>query len=189
MKVCVLYYDEFCNSEIVLSLWGGAHKKHEVFSVATENKIYITEENQKILPDKTIKEVNPKDIDLLIIPGGDPGYLYDNEELRDFILCLHKEEKHIGAICGGAELIAAFGLLDGKKCTGGGSGIDITKEWASVFKNAIVTGDAIVKEGHIITATGQSYVEFAIEMKKVMGFFENSDDMMGTYKWLKNIKE
>ena len=113
MNVCVFYYDSFCEFEVVLAV--NQFRMDNVFSAALENRVYISEEKQKFLPDKTIKELNPDDIDLFIIPGGDTTILYEKTELREFI-------------------------------------------------------------------------EFAIELGKVMNIYKNDDKIKQDYNWLKNNK-
>lgn len=63
-----------------------------------ENKVYFSEEKQRFLPDKMINELNPNDIDLFIIPGGNPSYLYDNSQLKDFIKSIDENNKIIAGI-------------------------------------------------------------------------------------------
>ena len=114
MNVCVFYYDGFCEFEVVLAV--NQFRENNIFSAALENHVYISEEKQKFLPDKTIKELNPDDIDLFIIPGGDSTILYEKTELREFI-------------------------------------------------------------------------EFAIELGKVMNIYKNDEEIKCDYNWLKNIKD
>lgn len=189
MNICVFYYDGFCEAEIVMSIWNGKlHREHNVFSAAVENRVYISEERQKLLPHKTIDELNPDDIDLFIIPGGDPSSLYENSNLKDFIVKLNKKNKYIAGICGGSELMAKFGVLDNKNCTGDGSGIKPDADFIHLFDNCNILNENIVIDRNTITATGQSFVEFAIEIWKIVGLYDNEEDYKEYYEWLKNIK-
>ena len=185
MNVCIFYYDGFCEFEVVLSV---IQFKNNYFTVALENRVYISEEKQKFLPDKTIYELNPDEIDLFIIPGGRPEYLYNNFKLKDFINELNRKNKLISGICGGTYLMARYGLLKGKKCTGDSSGIEADKEYINLFKDAVITNDDVVIDGNIITSTGQAFVEFAFELCKVMNVYENDNEALLAYKWFKNIK-
>ena len=187
MNICVFYYDGFCEFEIVFSYMN--FRNENVFSAALENRVYISEEMQKFLPDKTIDELNPDDIDLFIIPGGDPSPLYNNSLLQDFIKSLNLKNKYIAGICGGTELMAKCGILDNKKCTGDSSGIKEDANYIYLFKNANIINDDVVVDGNIITSIGQAYIEFAIELGKIMNVYKNDDEILTDYKWLKNIKD
>lgn len=79
MNVGIFYYDGFCEFEVVLS---AMQFKDSYFTVALENQVYISHEKQRFLPDKTIDELNQDEIDIFIIPGGNPEYLYKNSKLR-----------------------------------------------------------------------------------------------------------
>lgn len=72
--------------------------------------------------------------------------------------------------------------------TGDGSGIKPDADFIHLFDNCNILNEDIVIDGNTITATGQSYVEFAIEIWKIIGLYDNEDDYKEAYKWLKNIK-
>jgi putative intracellular protease/amidase len=186
-NICVLYYDRFYEAEVVLAI--GNLKKENIFSAALEDRVYISAEKQKFLPDKTIKEVNPEEVDLLIIPGGDPSALFDNPLVEHFITELNKRNKYISGICGGTFLMAKFGVLEGKRCTGSVTGLKAEDDDIKLFDKAIIVNEGVVIDRNAITATAQSYVEFCIELGKVMGVYKNNEEITADYKWLKNIKD
>ena len=187
MNVCIFYYDGFCEFEIVLV--AAEFSSHNVITVALENKIYISEEKQKFVPDKIIQELNPDDIDLFIIPGGNPSFLYENSILKNFIKDMNNNKKTIAAICGGTELLAAYGLLDNKRCTGDSDGLKIDADYIELFRKSIILKDDVVVDGNIITSTGQAFIEFAFKLGMVMDIYKNKDEVSQKYKWYKNIKE
>ncbi len=108
--------------------------RDNIISVALENRVYISEEKQKYLLDKTIQELNPYDIDLFIIPGGNPMELYENTELKEFMLKLNEKNKFIAGICGGAELMAYYGLLDNKEANGDGEGFRVDESNQHIYE-------------------------------------------------------
>lgn len=189
MNICVLYYDGFAEFEIVLTLLGSkVHKMHKVQTIALEDRVYESEEKQLLLPHTTVANIDPDTVDMLIIPGGDPAHLYESEELKSFVNRINDNKKWIGGICGGTELMASYGVLDNRKCTGDSSGIVIDADYAYVYKNANIIDKPIVVDGNTITAMGQAYVEFAIEMKKKMGIYQSDEEALEAMKWLKNGK-
>ncbi|MGH8806871.1 MAG: DJ-1/PfpI family protein [Noviherbaspirillum sp.] len=56
--------------------------------------------------------------DALLIPGGRaPEYLRLNAKLLDMVRHFAQAKKPIAAICHGAQILAAAGVLDGKRCS------------------------------------------------------------------------
>lgn len=186
MNVCILYYDGFCEFEVAITAEN--FKNEKLFAAALENRVYVSEETQRFLPDRIISELDPKDIDLLIIPGGDPSSLYDNQVLKNFVTELNKRGKYIAGICGGTFLMAEYGILDNKRCTGSGSGLSLEMDSIDLFKEAVITDESIVIDGNVITAAGQAYVEMAIELGKIMKLYKTEKEVENDYKWLKNIR-
>jgi len=185
MKVCVLYYDDFGEFEVVYTF---SQFRDKIEAVALENRTYMSEEKLKFKPDKTLAQLDPAEIDLFIIPGGDPSYLFDNQKLKDFLIKLENNNKYIAAICGGTELLAYHGILNNKRCTGDSSGLNKNADYIDLFKKAKIINEDVVVDGKIITSIGQAYGEFVIELGKIMDIYNNEEEIEADYKWLKNIK-
>jgi protease I len=66
----------------------------------------------------TFAEVRPEAYDALVIPGGRaPEYLRLNEDVIRVVRHFADSNKPIAAICHGAQLLAAAGVLKGKSCS------------------------------------------------------------------------
>jgi protease I len=66
----------------------------------------------------TFSEVRAADYDALVIPGGRaPEYLRLNEEVLGVVRHFAEANKPIAAICHGAQLLAAAGVLRGRACS------------------------------------------------------------------------
>jgi putative intracellular protease/amidase len=187
MTIALFYYDGFAEFEVAL-VHLLLHGKHNIISVALENRVYASEEQQRFCIDQVIKEVDIDSIDLLIIPGGNPAPLADNRELKSFVEKLVHKNKKIAGICGGASLLAAFGILDGKKCTGDSSGVKPASDESKYYARATVSDEYVVVDGNIITAQGQAYAEFAVELAYQMGSIQNREECAEVLNWCKNIR-
>ena len=63
-------------------------------------------------------QVNPDNYDALLVPGGRaPEYLRLNDSILDWVRAFDKAGKPIAAVCHGAQLLAAAGILDGRECS------------------------------------------------------------------------
>lgn len=98
-------------------------------------------------------DVKPEEYDALVIPGGRaPEYLRLNSRLLDIVRHFANQNKPIAAICHAAQILAAAGVLEGKKCScypavgpdvtrAGGTFVDVAMTEAVVDGN-LVTGPA-----------------------------------------------
>ena len=66
----------------------------------------------------TFEEVEAADYDGLVIPGGRaPEYIRLNEQVLDIVRHFASADKPIAAICHGAQVLAAAGVIEGKSCS------------------------------------------------------------------------
>jgi putative intracellular protease/amidase len=186
MNIALFYYDGFSEFEVVLIAL--LLKDQNFFSIALENREYRSEEQQRFNVDKVIKEVDIESLDMMIIPGGNPAQLIKNLELKTFIEEVDKNKKIIGGICGGSSLLAGLGILKGKRCTGMTSGVTSKNSSYIYYSDSIVCEEHVVIDGNLVTAQGQAYVEFALELVRQLGLYENEEEYLEDLKWLKNIR-
>ncbi len=66
----------------------------------------------------TFAEIKPAEYDALVIPGGRaPEYLRLNPKVLDLVRHFFDAKKPVAAICHGAQVLAAAGVLKGRKCS------------------------------------------------------------------------
>lgn len=182
MNAAILYYDGFCEFEVVLA---ALQLQGHLTTIALEGRAYISEEQQKFIPDQTIDTVTIDEVDLLIIPGGNPEYLYSSDKLKTFMTKINKKNRYIAGICGGTFLMAHFGLLKNKKCTGDSEGLKTDKMYIDDFEESTIVDQDYVQDGNIITATGQAYVKFSIKLAQLMQLMDDDKERQETYEWFK----
>jgi protease I len=67
----------------------------------------------------TFDEIDPRDFQGLVVPGGRaPEYLRLDDRVLEMVRHFSESGKPIAAICHGLQLLAAAGVLEGKRCTG-----------------------------------------------------------------------
>jgi len=65
----------------------------------------------------TFAEIKAEDYDALVIPGGRaPEYIRLNETVLKIVRHFSKADKPIAAVCHGAQVLAAAGVIEGKAC-------------------------------------------------------------------------
>ena len=69
---------------------------------------------------KKIEEIKPNDYNLLILPGGVKAMekVRQNKKIIDFISEFYKQDKIIGCICSGAQLLISAKIIKNKKISG-----------------------------------------------------------------------
>jgi protease I len=99
----------------------------------------------------TFSEVRPQDYDALVIPGGRaPEYLRLNEQVLQAVRHFAQANKPIAAICHGAQLLAAAGVLRGKGCSSYPAvGPEVTSAGGKYVEGPI---DAAHVDGKLVTA-------------------------------------
>jgi len=66
----------------------------------------------------TFAEIKAESYDALVIPGGRaPEYIRLNDKVLQIVRHFAKADKPIAAICHGAQVLAAAGVLEGKSCS------------------------------------------------------------------------
>lgn len=97
----------------------------------------------------TFVDVRAADYDALVLPGGRaPEYIRLNEKVLETVRHFASEDKPIAAVCHGAQILSAAGVLEGKGCSAypavgpdvtraGGRFMDIPVDQAHVDGNLV----------------------------------------------------
>lgn len=117
-----------------------------------------------ILPSRTVVDVDPADVAVFILPGGDRWETQPVEpELEALLKRLDSAAVPIAAICGATIAIARLGLLRGRRHTS--NGLDYLRSHVPGYAEADRYVDApAVRDGKLVTASGLGDVEFAGEL-------------------------
>jgi protease I len=99
----------------------------------------------------TFAEVKAEDYDALVIPGGRaPEYIRLNESVLQIVRHFAAANKPIAAICHGPQVLAAAGVLAGKRCTAYPAvGPDVTNAGATFVPIPV---DQALADGNLVTA-------------------------------------
>jgi protease I len=99
----------------------------------------------------TFAEVKAEDYDALVIPGGRaPEYIRLNETVLNMVQHFSQAEKPMAAICHGAQVLAAAGVIGGKSCSAYPAvGPDVTRAGGTYVDLAV---DKAHVDGNLVTA-------------------------------------
>lgn len=120
--------------------------------VAREKGLIVSDTHfLKLVADYEISEIQSADI--LVIPGSVIGFIRESKDasVLNWIQQIHRTTTWTTSVCSGSVILAAAGLLKGKKAT---------SHWGTLLMlsdyEAIPTSERYIQEGKIITAQGVS---------------------------------
>ncbi len=154
--------DEFADFEITLlfhKLKTIGHK--EIMTVGYAVAPVVSESGLTYLPDQTITQaLTLPGVEGLIIPGG--PIRPQRAELTALITKLDQEKKLLAAICNGPQYLGRAGILDRITYTTS-YGIENVPPLAVAepFPRQNYIDKRVVQEGHVLTAKGRAFVDFA----------------------------
>ncbi|MEA2595842.1 MAG: hypothetical protein QOF01_2311 [Thermomicrobiales bacterium] len=165
MTVGILIFDEvevldFCGPFEVFasaSATGEAprdeHRLFTVLTIAEENRTIHCRGGLLVQPHHTLTDHPP--LDILVVPGGyGTRRELSNPVVLDWIAAQDKQTSLTASVCTGAFLLAADGLLDGKRATTHWASIDWLREHYPAID--VRADERVVDEGHIVTSAGVS---------------------------------
>ena len=112
----------------------------------------------RILPDCTLDEALPQELDMLILPGCQPRTDHIKHDVRVAALLqkMSAANQYIAAICAAPSVLAHVGLLDGKNATCFPTCLD-------AFPKVKLQTATVVEDGKIITSRGPgTAMDFAL---------------------------
>ncbi len=130
-----------------------ARRLFDVYTIAQESRVIHCRGDLLVQPHFTIQDHPP--LDILLIPGGQGTRReHTNQLLLDWIAAQDQQTELTTSVCTGAFLLAANGLLNGKRATTHWGSIDWLREH---HPQVDVRDDArFVDEGRVITSAGVS---------------------------------
>lgn len=115
------------------------------------DQTYSEKRGHNFTVNATFDEVREENYDALVIPGGRaPEYLRLNSRVLDIVRHFDRERKPIAAVCHAVQLLAAAGILKGRRCTGyPACEPEVTSAGATWVHVPI---DQAVSDGYLVTA-------------------------------------
>jgi 4-methyl-5(b-hydroxyethyl)-thiazole monophosphate biosynthesis len=118
----------------------------------------------KVIPDTLIDKVISDDFDVIVLPGGYPGFvnLGKDERVLRLVREMHGKNKYVAAICGAPSVLSKAGILKGRKAT-------IHPGVKDMLTGAEHVDERVVVDGRIITSQGPgTAMEFSMKLVEVL---------------------
>src|SRR5256712_1581249 len=133
-----------------------------------------------VQPTAALAELDPVDVAVFILPGGDRWEQQPVErELATVLKTLEARSVPIAAICAATTAVARVGIITGRRHTS--NGLEYLKKHVPDYSGAAMYVDApAVRDRGLITASGLADVEFANEIMAELGVLGDSDRSLWT---------
>lgn len=129
----------------------------------------------RVLPSKAVGEVNPADVAVFILPGGDRWEKQPVEpDLQALLERMNERQVPIAAICGATTAVARIGLLKGRRHTS--NGLSYLRAAVPGYSEAEqYVDEPAVRDRGLITASGLGDIEFARELFEELNVLKPED--------------
>lgn len=135
-----------------------------VVLAATEKGLIEGSRGVSVLPNTLIDQIDDKDFDLLVLPGGQPGTtnLQNNEKVKAIIQNMYQSRKQIAAICAAPTILHSTGILKNTVVTSHPSVKD-------QLKNINYSEEHVVIDGNIVTSRSPgTALEFSLKLVEIL---------------------
>ena len=132
----------------------------EVTSAGLDDLPVLASRGVVLLADTTLDLAQHQDFDMIVLPGGQPGTdnLRADKRLIALLQKMAQQGKYVAAICAAPSVLAAAGLLDGRKATCYPACLDN-------FPKVNLQTAAVVEDGKLITSRGPgTAMDFALAL-------------------------
>ncbi len=177
-KAYVFVFDGLADWEPALALCEIRKSgKYEVVTAGRSREAVVTMAGLKVLPDVALDEIDPHETAIFILPGGDRWEDGPDQKMDELLQRLHAQKVLIGALCAATLEIARAGLTAGVRHTSNSK--NYLKKMVPAYRDEDLYVDELaVTDDKIITASGLGCVEFAREVIRELGIYNEADTRM-----------
>jgi protease I len=150
MKALILAADGFEDLELFAPWYRLREEGVEVTLAGPGPQVLTGLHGYKVEPDMPIRELNPAEYDLLVLPGGTaPERLRLREDAVDVARTFADEDRRIAALGHGSQLLISAGVLAGRAVTCSAGIRDDVRAAGALYRD-----EAAVTDGHLLTGRG-----------------------------------
>lgn len=148
MKILIISADNFEDTELLVPYYRFKEEGMQVDVASLKKGSIKGKRGYEVAVDKTLDGVDPREYEVLILPGGKaPGILRQDTHALKIAKYFFKEDKPVSAICHGPQILISAGLLKGKKSTSYKSVAKELKDAGAVYEDK-----EVVVDGNLVTS-------------------------------------
>lgn len=148
MKALIISADHFEDSELLLSYYRLLEAGIEVDIASISRGKINGKHGYQVEASKALKDVNPDEYALLVLPGGKaPAALRKQAAALRIAQAFFAGNKPVAAICHGPQILISAGLLRGRRATCYHSVAEEMREAGALYEDS-----AVVVDGKLVTS-------------------------------------
>jgi protease I len=165
MKALIISADNFEDTELLVPYYRLKEEGIEVDVASIKKGTIKGKHGYEVQADKALKEVNPDDYGILILPGGKaPETVRKDKNAVEIAKHFFQKNKPVSAICHGPQTLITAGLMKGRHATSYKSVAQEMKDSGALYEDK-----EVVVDGNLITSRQPSDLPaFMREIMKVI---------------------
>ena len=148
MKALILSANNFEDSELLVPFYRLQEAGYAVEVAAGDHGSITGKHGYEVRVDKTFAEIDPADYAVLVLPGGKaPAAIRNEPTVKGIVGAFFADDKPVGAICHGPQVIVSAGLLAGRRATCYRTVADELREAGAIYQDS-----EVVVDGRLVTS-------------------------------------
>ena len=148
MKALIISSDGFEDTELLVPYYRLKEEGMDVHVASTAKSKIRGKHGYEVAVDKILKDINPDDYSLLLLPGGSaPETIRKEEDALQIAKHFFKVRKPVSAICHGPQILITAGLLNGRHATCYKSVAQELKDSGAIYEDK-----EVVVDGNLVTS-------------------------------------
>lgn len=179
MTAAVVLYDGCTITEVAEIATRLVHWDVRVEFVARVVEELRDQSGLRMLPDRSLDEVDPAGLTVVIVPGGNPESVIEDPVVLGWLRRANEAGVLVGAICAGVALVAAAGVTAGRRITHNyrspWAPSDVVEAVEHLWAGAAVENErtiGVVRDQNVISALPNFPVDFAMEILVALGLYD-----------------
>lgn len=146
MRALIISADHFEDSELLCPFYRLKEEGVEVHIASIARGKINGKHGYEISVDKALRDIDPNEYDILILPGGKaPGKLRKEPAAVAIAQDFMRRNKPVAAICHGPQILITAGVLNGRRATCYHSVAEELKEAGALYEDkAVVLDDKLI---------------------------------------------
>lgn len=166
MKALIISADHFEDTELLFPFYRLKEEGLEVDIASISRGKMHGKHGYEVLADKALRDVDPNEYELLILPGGKaPSILRKEQSAIVIAQDFFSRNKPVAAICHGPQILITAGVLKGRRATCYPSVAAELKESGAIYEDR-----EVVVDGNLVTSRQPSDLPaFMREVVRMLG--------------------